>query len=238
MLEILKQATKFHAGYQYAHDLGNKDSKTVELITKSGLRIPVTVEEWATNTSEITETVRKAGEDTLVWGEPDKVAAKESRAITYEAEVFDFLLYQLSYDIHHGEEYRALKTVLAQNRPEVQELKPLLSEWMDETLHFTQAEDPPTFVSKLRSPCSKQSCDGSLCYQNGSSCRVEVKQVRPSLDKAKLEKRLLHTLATNEKLRDIVWEEKASPFFSSVLYLEMPTEVILSDAEVARRLRV
>lgn len=226
------------AGYAYAHDLGDPDGKVVELITRSGLRIPVqTDDEWVDNSEQIVQTVREAGEDALVWGDPDPATQKNARSITYEAEVFDFLLYQLAHDIHTGEDYRPLRMNLSQTRPKVTDLKPLLDEWMDATLTFTEATDPPKFVRKMRTPCAPDSCDGSMCYQDGASCRVEIKQTRTSLKKDVLGKRLLTTLLTNEKIRDIVWQNKTSPFFSSVLYLELPNEYILSDAEVAKKLR-
>ena len=130
-----------------------------------------------------------------------------------------------------------MQKVLAKNRPTITEVGPLLKEWMDNTLSFANADNPPKFVQKMRSPCSENSCDGNLCAWNGSSCRVEIKKVRPSLERSKLEKRLLSTLVSNEKIRDIVWQNKASPFFSSILYIELPTELILSDADVSKRLR-
>jgi hypothetical protein len=231
MLDIVKDASRFHAGFEYAHDLGNSEGITVELILKSGLRVPVRTEGSISEKTEIVDTVRKQGEGALVWGEESRTPA---RAITYEAEVFDFLLYQLSYDIQTGEDYGDLRDALAKNTPD---LKELLREWMDDTLTFTQASDPPMFVKKMRSPCSSGDCSGSLCAWDGASCRVEVKEVRPSLERSRLERRLLSTLTSNEKIRDIVWQHRTSPFFSSVLYLEMPTELIYSDMDISRRLK-
>jgi hypothetical protein len=237
MIDFLEEAQHIHAGFKYAHDVGNSDGQIVELITSSGLRIPVQADEWDDDYSEITETVRKAGEDALVWGDPDPATQKSTRAITYEAEVFDFVLYQLSHDIHSGEEYRAMRTLLGENSPSVEALRPLLHEWIEATLAFHEADSPPSFVKKMRSPCSVGNCTGSLCYQDGASCRVEIKKVRPTLDRDSLENRLLKTLVSNEKIRDIVWQNKSSPFFSSVLYLELENELILSDSEVSTRLR-
>ena len=237
MIELLAEAARIHPGFKYAHDIGNRDGLVVELVTASGLRVPVQTEENIENGDEVTQTIRKHGEDQLVWGDPDPVAEKDARTITYEAELFEFLLYQLSYDIQHGEEYRDLGVVLSKNRPTVSEVGPLLKEWMDSTLTFVTADEPPKFVQKMRTPCSKDDCSGSLCAWNGSSCRVEVKKVKASLNRSALEKRLLSTLISNEKIRDIVWQHKASPFFSSILYLELPTELILSDVDISKRLR-
>lgn len=237
MLDFLEEGARIHPGFKYMHDIGNRDGLVVELITASGLRIPVQTEDYIKNSDEILETVKENGEDALVWGEPDPKSENNARTITYEAEIFEFLLYQLAYDISNGEEYHILQKVLAKNRPTITEVGPLLKEWMDNTLSFANADNPPKFVQKMRSPCSENSCDGNLCAWNGSSCRVEIKKVRPSLERSKLEKRLLSTLVSNEKIRDIVWQNKASPFFSSILYIELPTELILSDADVSKRLR-
>jgi hypothetical protein len=66
---------------------------------------------------------------------------------------------------------------------------------------------------------------------------VQVKQVRPTLERTALESRLISTLASNDKIRSVVFENRVSPFFSSILYLELPSEVILSDGDVAAKLK-
>jgi hypothetical protein len=72
---------------------------------------------------------------------------------------------------------------------------------------------------------------------DGASCKVQVKQVRPTLERTVLESRLISTLASNDKIRSVVFENRISPFFSSILYLELPSEVILSDGDVAAKLK-
>jgi hypothetical protein len=237
MLDFLEEGVRFHPGFKYAHDVGDRDGKVVELILTSGLRIPVQTDEYVRNSNEITQTVRENGEDALVWGDPDPKMSKDARAITYEAEVFDFLLYQLSYDIQNGEDYRPLRMVLAKDRPRVEEVKPMLDEWFDSTVTFSDADKPANFVQKMRSPCTKDDCSGNLCAWDGAQCKVEVRNVRSGLDREKLKKRMLSTLVSNEKIRDLVWQHKTSPFFSSILYIELPTELIMSDADIARRLK-
>jgi hypothetical protein len=64
-----------------------------------------------------------------------------------------------------------------------------------------------------------------------------VKKVTKTLNEDVLEKRLLSTLSSNDKIRGIVFNQRVSPFFSSVLYLEMPSEVILSDKDVSSQLK-
>ena len=237
MLDFLEEGVRFHPGFKYAHDVGDRDGKVVELILTSGLRIPVQTDEYVRNSNEITTTVRENGEDALVWGDPDPKMSKDARAITYEAEVFDFLLYQLSYDIQNGDDYRPLRIVLSKDKPKVDEVKPMLDEWFDTTVTFSDADKPTNFVQKMRSPCTKDDCSGNLCAWDGAQCKVQVRQVRSGLDREKLKKRMLSTLVSNEKIRDLVWQHKTSPFFSSILYFELPTELIMSDADIARRLK-
>ena len=110
---------------------------------------------------------------------------------------------------------------------------------MDDTLSFTGADTPITFYSKMRHSCTgsaKSECDG-LCVWDGASCKVQVKQVRPTLERSVLENRLVSTLTSNDKIRSVVFENRVSPFFSSILYLELPSETILSDSDVASKLR-
>jgi hypothetical protein len=67
MIELVKEFQKFHNGYQFAHFLANSSGHGVEIILRSGLRIPVQTEEGSPVQEEITETVRNSGEEKLVW---------------------------------------------------------------------------------------------------------------------------------------------------------------------------
>lgn len=234
MMEYLQIAKDLHRGYEYAHDVGNTRGNVTELMTRSGLRIPVQTADTTENQEEILETVHEGTEQVLTFGAPDKDTKTLSRSITYEAEIFEFLLFQLSQDLV-GDDYPTLKTVLSQVHPNVDELKEPLQQWMDTTIRFSDAESPPEFYSKMRQSCTKkssaESCTG-LCVWDGASCRVQVKKVRSTLQRDALEKRLLSTLASNDKIRTIIFENRMSPFFSSILYLELPDEVILSDGDV------
>jgi len=236
MLNILHAAREIHPGFDYAHDAHDTKHRVVELVTRAGLRVPVqsSGSESVAPASEIVETTRAAEERTLAFGKPDAEAIKRARSITYEAEIFDFLLFQLTKDIQ-TEEYGALKSILSQTKPSIEELRPPLATWMEDTLRFSAASDPPTFYSKIRQPCSNQTkskCSG-LCVWDGASCKVQIKTgVRESLRRDVLGKRLLSTLVSNDKIRGVIFENRASPFFSSILYLEFPHEVILSDEDV------
>jgi hypothetical protein len=239
MMEFLKQAADIHPGYAYAHDAANAKHIVTELVVRSGLRIPVLTDEVLEgDPTEITETVDGIGENTLVYGKPDPESVKTARAVTYEAEIFEFLLYQLTHDMQ-GEDYAELRRVLAQSSPDIKELRPLVKAWVDDTLTFSEADEPPTFYSKMRHSCTgaEQSDCSGLCVWDGASCKVQVKQVRPTLERTTLESRLISTLASNDKIRSVVFENRVSPFFSSILYLELPSEVILSDGDVAAKLK-
>jgi hypothetical protein len=108
---------------------------------------------------------------------------------------------------------------------------------MDDTLQFVEADHPPSFYTKIRNACStKDKCTG-LCVWDGTSCRVQVKKVRQGLQRDKLEQRLLSTLTSNDKIRQVIFDNNVSPFFSSVLYLELPSEVILSDQDISLALK-
>ena len=237
MLNILRTAKEIHGGFEYAHDAYDIHHRAVELVTRAGLRAPVASDVASDSphpVEEIVQTTRAAEEKTLAFGKPDAEAIKRARSITYEAEIFDFLLFQLTKDVQ-TEDYGALREVLSQTNPSIEELRPLLAEWMDDTLRFSAADDPPEFYSKIRQPCSgqvKAKCSG-MCVWDGASCKVQIKTgVRESLRRDVIGKRLLSTLVSNDKIRGVIFENRASPFFSSILYLEFPHEVILSDEDV------
>lgn len=233
MIEYLNVGKGIHLGYTYVHDIGNIKGNVTEIITRSGLRIPVQTGDTTNQFEEITESVFENTEEKLVFGSPDTESVRLARSITYEAEIFDFLIFELARDMV-GDDYPTLKSVLSKEHPNIDELRIPLREWMNTVIQFTDAEDPPAFYSKIRQSCSgtaKDKCTG-LCIWDGASCRVQVKKVRLGLQKENLEKRLLSTLTSNDKIRTIIFENRMSPFFSSVLYLEMPNEIILSDEDV------
>jgi len=240
MLNVLRHASDIHSGYAYAHDSTDIRNNVVELITSSGLRIPVQtgVDTISQDPTEIVDTVHDETEDKIAFADPSKDDTTLARSITYEAEIFEFLLYQLSKDIM-TDDYPDLKRELSHHSPNIDTLRPLIHAWMDDTLTFTSASDPPEFYSKMRHSCTgspKDACTG-LCAWDGSSCKVQVKTVRKTLQASVVEKRLVSTLSSNDKIRGIVFNHRVSPFFSSVLYLEMPSEVILSDKDVLNQLK-
>lgn len=238
MIEYLNIGKDIHSGYEYSHDVGNLKGNVTEIVTRAGLRIPVQTGDTTQRFEEITETVFEKSEEKLVFGKPDSESVKLARSITYEAEIFEFLIFELSKDLV-GNDYPTLKTILSQEHPNIEELRVPLREWMNTAIQFAEAEDPPTFYNKMRQSCStssREKCTG-LCVWDGASCKVQVKQLRSGLQKETLEKRMLSTLTSNDKIRTIIFENRMSPFFSSVLYLQMPHEIILSDQDVSESIK-
>ena len=76
---------------------------------------------------------------------------------------------------------------------------------------------------------SKNTCNGNMCAWNGNTCKVEVKH---TVRKDTLFYRILTTLLENTKIRAMVLDGRTTPFFSTVLYLEMPNELIVSDSDI------
>ena len=233
-LSVLERASKIHAGYTYVEDLYDAAGNIREVVVRSGLRIPVKSEAGgpADNPTEVMATVHDHTEEELVFGKPSKEDQEVAANIRYESEVFDFLLFQLSQDIQ-TEDYADLRVALATLNKDA--IRRELAEWFGTTVRFYSVGEPPEFVSKIRTPCSgkrKADCTGNMCAWVGRSCRVRVNETKDRLKSEPLYKRLLSTLLSNDKIRAIVVEHRASPFFATVLYLEMPHELFLSDAEL------
>jgi hypothetical protein len=53
--------------------------------------------------------------------------------------------------------------------------------------------------------------------------------VKPIVEKEAVLKRMVKTLRDNDKQRALVLDARLSPFFSTVLYLEMPNELITTS---------
>lgn len=230
LLEVLN---KIKGSLEYSEDLLDSNGNVAEILVKSGLRIPVVPEKGVEgNPREVTETVREYTEEELVFGQPNQEDELLADNIRYESEVFNFLLFQLSEDIQK-EDWAALKEALVSQ--EKTAVSRELSEWFERTVRFYDVAEPPSFVSKIRTPCSgnrKAECSGNMCAWVGRSCRVRVNKTKETLESGVLFKRLLSTLLSNDKIRAVVVEHRASPFFSTVLYLEMPHELLLSDAQL------
>jgi hypothetical protein len=230
--KYLELAEKYSEGYSWAEDLSNTQNQRVEILLKSGLRIPVypeTVE--MAQPMEVVETTMELGENKLVFGAPSKEIEMEYKQINYASEIYEFLVYQLTKDLEDKEEQ--LRASLVEFPPKVKSIEPLLRKWFEATTEFITPKEPINFISKIRTPCgqftSKSKCTGNLCAWNGKTCKV---QVRDTVNKEKLFHRLLSTLVDNSKIRAMVLDGRTSPFFTTVLFLELPNELILTDLDI------
>jgi hypothetical protein len=224
---LLVAATKSN-GYAFKDDVFNNAFQKVEIVVESGLRIPVqpTEETTTAETGEVIETIREIGETELTFGKESQELKKESREISYSAEMYEFLLFQLTKDMET--DYKDISKALMEPSPKLENVKPLLQKWFDETTMFTGISEAKEFVSKIREPCNEK-CEGELCGWDGDVCKVKV---GTQLDKNKLFHRLLTSLVDNSKIRAMVLDGRTTPFFSTILYLELPHEVILTDTDL------
>ena len=227
---ILNKAKEKAPGYEWAEDMYDGDGHVVEILTRSGLRIPIVPKKGEGEASEVMQTIMTESESTLALGKPSK-NIERYREISYASELYDFLLFQLTKDIQ-DKIFPDLTDALS-DIPKRSELEPELEKWFDQTTHFVKLDTPIEFLSKIRKPCGqfkKNSCDSShMCAWNGKECRIEV---RDTLSKKKLFNKLLGNLLDNSKIRSIVLDGRTTPFFSTVLYLELPTEIIFTDTEL------
>jgi hypothetical protein len=123
---------------------------------------------------------------------------------------------------------------LSEDHPKQKTVEPLLRKWFEAKVEMTQATNPVEFISKIRKPCgqfkSKNTCDGAnMCGWDGKTCKVEV---RHTVRKDSLFHRILTTLLENSKTRAMILDGRTTPFFSTILYLEMPNELIVSDSDI------
>jgi hypothetical protein len=175
---------------------------------------------------EVIETIREHGEDMLVEGEPNAADRKRAAEISYSAEAFEFLMFSLSKDIQTPEYAQLRKDVETSSKM----LYKRLDAWLKKEALWSDVSEPSAFVNKVRTPCGqftkKDACSkSSLCGWTGKTCKIRVK---PIVDRAQVLKRMATTLVSNEKQRALVLDERLSPFFSTVLYLEMPHELIVT----------
>jgi hypothetical protein len=230
--QYLEVARKYNDSYQIEDDLFNSKNQRVEILLKSGLRIPIYPDnDQNKEVLEVIETTNSIGEPNLVFGEQSKELKTEYSKISYASELYEFLIYELTYDLK--EDYSNLRSALSVDHPKQKDVEPLLKKWFEEKVETTKATTPINFISKIRKPCgqfkSKNTCSGNLCAWDGKTCKVDVKQ---SVRKDNLFYRLLTTLIENSKIRAIILDGRTTPFFSTVLYLEMPNELILTESDI------
>ena len=230
--EYLEVAKAYNEGYEFKEDLYNAEGLRVEVLLACGLRVPVLAERSETREPlEVVETTNEIGESELVFGKESEELTREYKNISYASEIYEFLLYELTFDIQ--EDQGQLRKALLPDFPRRDEVEPLLRKWFEEKVEFTKATTPVEFISKIRKPCgqfsSKNTCNGNMCAWDGKTCKVEVKQ---TVRKDNLFHRVLTTLLENTKIRAMILDGRTTPFFSTVLYLEMPNELIVSDSDI------
>jgi hypothetical protein len=162
----------------------------------------------------------------LVTGKPNREDLKLASEITYSSEVFEFLMFSLSKDIQEAD-HEELRNSIKTPGPT---LYKDLSRWLEREAYWDEVNEPVQFVNKVRTPCGQMvenACKKStLCGWHEGTCKIKVKSI---VDKRQVLIRMTKTLKENPKQRALVLDGRLSPFFSTVLYLEMPHELITSD---------
>jgi len=214
-------------GFKFVRDIYDTQGRMVEAMLSSGFRAPYKPEEseGVHVPQEVINTIQHIDEKELVEAKPNKADLKLSQEVAYSAEVFEFLMYSLSKDLQSGD-YDDLRESI-QNSSE--SMSKHLAEWLDREAYWTTAQEPVQFVNKVRAPCgqmNEDSCKKStLCGWHANTCRIKV---NPIVNRRQILTRLTRTMRDNVKQRALVLDGRLSPFFSTILYLEMPHELITS----------
>ena len=214
--------------YEIARELHDSEGNIVELETITGLRIPIRPIPSQGINEEIIQTVNS--ETDLVFASPNAEDNDKYKKISYNAEIYDFLMFQLTSDLQN-DDYDELRSSIM-NLPKTRKrLERSLEEWFNKTTFFKNITEPIQFVSKIRTPCGQmKNCDsGNMCGWDKNQCKI---QIRDSVSKPKLFNKILGTLLENNKARFMILDGKTTPFFSTILYIELPTEVILTDSQI------
>jgi len=225
--EFLKDTR--HSGFKRAEVLYGADGTYSEFLLESGFRAPFRPEE-ADDTDivrEVMQTVREHSEETLVTGKPNSQDLKLASEITYSSEVFEFLMFTLSKDIQEAD-HEDLRNAVKTPGPD---LYKALAAWVGREAYWDEVNEPVQFVNKVRTPCgqmtNEDTCKKStLCGWHEDKCKIKVQSV---VDKRQVLKRMTKAITENSKQRALVLDGRLSPFFSTILYLEMPHELITTD---------
>ena len=228
---VLEKAQTVSSGYAFVESMYDNSGNVTEILTASGLRIPVepSAGSKADSLGEVIRTVEN--DEDLVSSEADSEFKKTFDEISYISEVHEFMLFQLSKDLD-TEDYRKLRHEFEEYPIKRTSAEKELQKWFDKTVSFIDVKDAQTFISKIRAPCgqfSKSECKGNLCGWDGKVCRIQVKN---SLKEDELFGRLFRTMFSNSKLRSAVLDGRITPFFSTILYIELPHEWIATDKDI------
>ena len=225
--EFLKST--IHPGFKVTEELQSVDGNSSEFLLESGFRAMFRPQpsEKTDDAKEVISTIRTDhSEEELVSGQPNASDLKLASEISYSSEIFEFLLFSLSKDIQ-TDEYEDLRNAIANPKAT---LHKDIKKWFNSQTYWSTVDEPVQFVNKVRTPCGqmeKDTCKKStLCGWHKKTCKIKVK---PIVDKTQILVRLTKTLKDNTKQRALVLDGRLSPFFSTILYLEMPHEWITSS---------
>jgi hypothetical protein len=225
--EFLKST--IHSGFKVTEELQSVDGNSSEFLLESGFRAMFRSEPSgkSEDAKEVLSTIRNDhSEEELVSGQPNASDLKLASEISYSSEIFEFLLFSLSKDIQ-TDEFEDLRKSIA--NPKATLYKDI-KKWFNTQAYWETVNEPVQFVNKIRTPCGqmeKDTCKKStLCGWHNKTCKIKVK---PIADTNQILIRLTKTLKDNTKQRALVLDGRLSPFFSTILYLEMPHELITSS---------
>jgi hypothetical protein len=217
-----------HSGFKKVKALYGANGFYSEFILESGFRALFRPEEAEEDDiAEVLQTVRPPhSEEELVHAEPNRADLKLASEISYSSEVFEFLMFSLSNDVQM-DDYETLREAIKNPGPD---LMKQLKAWLDTQAYWESVNEPVQFVNKVRTPCGqmeKDTCKKStLCGWHQNTCKIKVK---PIVNEKQILIRLAKTLKENTKQRALVLDGRLSPFFSTILYLEMPHELITTN---------
>jgi hypothetical protein len=218
-----------HSGFKKVKALYGATGYYSEFMLESGFRALFRPEESEEEDDvlEVLQTIRDPyTEEILVHAEPYRADLKLATEISYSSEVFEFLMFSLSNDVQ-TDEYESLRESIKNPGPD---LMKQLKVWLDTQSYWDSVNEPVQFVNKVRTPCGqmeKDNCKKStLCGWHQNTCKIKVK---PIVDEKQILVRLVKTLKENTKQRALVLDGRLSPFFSTILYLEMPHELITTN---------
>jgi len=243
---VLTRLEMTHRGlFTHANDLDRRNAmgQIVEVETTTHFRIPVRPHDDTGPDTEVLQTVRSAtsgtlrGEAVLVRGTPDPEGRAVKDSIDYASELFEFLLLSLATDLQTDADGEIVEARYAPLRTAIETqdkatLKTQLDVWYAAEAYETKTKTPYAFLSKVRTPCgqltNEETCSkSSLCGWRNGDCKIQVRSAQ--VKSKELLERIRSTLLTNAKLRALVLDNRMSPFFSTVLYLEMPNEWITTS---------
>lgn len=218
-----------HPGFKKADDLQDINGLITEFLLSSGYRIPIRPEEpdeGETYAAEVIQTIRNSSEEELVNGEPNQADTSLAQEISYSQEIYEFLLYSLSKDLE-SDDFGDLRTMIETKNTNMYKA---IKKWFQEHSYKDTTKSPVDFISKVRTPCGQMATDAckksTLCGINKGVCKIRVK---PVVDEDAILKRITKTLRDNDKQRALVLDGTVSPFFSTILFLELPHEWITTS---------